>query len=126
MKVTRVAASLAVAVAVVALSGCAGYSEYMWRSAKPNLNSYTKTQYQPNSYEVLGTVKAETQMLEVVGVYIGGTDGQGILWAHAKEKYGDRCTGIKDITATSEVIAVLPPIFSRIDTTYYGTAVQEK
>ncbi len=113
---------------MVMMTGCMGYLEYLDRTMKPNLNSFTATEYRAqNNYEVLGTVTGNVEAIEVLGVYVGGTDGQAVLWEEATKRYsGQKFTGIKDICASKQFIGVLPPVFSQIKTTYYGTVVREK
>ncbi len=106
--------------------GCVGYAEYLNRSFKPNMNSFTRTRYNVEEFEVLGVVTAEGESLCVLGVYVGGEEGQALLWERARERYGDNVTGIKDVSARTEYVAVLPPIFSKVKTIFVGTAVHEE
>jgi hypothetical protein len=110
-----------------ALSGCAGYIEYMKRSPGSNSRqTQTVTRYESNSYEVLGVVTARGESKCVLGIIVEGEEGEGLLWSSARSEFGDRMTGIKDINVSYEYQSILPPIFSEITTTYVGTAIHEK
>jgi len=112
---------------MVALTGCAGYIEYMKRSASPGFNvTQTMTRYESTDYEVLGVVMAQGDSRCIMGVFIEGEEGEGLLWDAAKTVFGDQVTGIKDISASHKYQSVLPPVFSEIRTTYIGTAIKEK
>jgi hypothetical protein len=112
--------------ALMVVSGC-GYGEYMQRSKGPGLNAtQTVTRYEATNYDVLGMVRAEGKSRCVLGIIIEGTEGEGLLWDEAINKFGDRVTGLKDINIAYEYQAILPPIFCEIETTYVGTAVHEK
>ncbi len=112
---------------VLAVPGCAGYIEYMKRSPGPNIwQTQTVTRYESTHYEVLGVVTATGTSKCVLGILVEGEEGEGLLWAAAKSEFGDRFTGLKDITVSYEYQSILPPIFSQITTTYVGTAVCEK
>lgn len=120
----RVLSTVALIGLVSLTLGCSGL-EYMQRSQKPNIHSYTKTEYEPQSYEVLGPIEAVGKGMSVLGVFAEGEDGQGLLMAAARAKYGDQVTGLKDITSHSEWLSVLGFVFSRIETTYHAVAVKE-
>lgn len=125
MRKTVVCLTLAV-FSMLLLTGCAGYLEYMSRSSKCPLNGFTDTRYHVEDYEVLGAVKATGRSIVVLGVYVKGEEGVGLLWEEAIEKFGNKVTGIKDVTAVSDYTGVLPPVYGEIITTYIGTAVHEK
>jgi hypothetical protein len=108
------------------LLGCFGYYEYLGRSGKPNIHSVTETDYEPKSYQVLGLVKATGTGSAILGIVLQGDDGQGLLWEAAISKFGERVTGLKDVSSSSKYRAILPPIFAEIQTTYYAVAVQER
>ena len=74
---------------------------------------------------MLGTVRAEGEGICVLGVYMAGKDGTGLLWDVAQLRFQNNFTGIKDVMAWSEYQGVLPPIFCQIKTTYVGTVVRE-
>jgi len=126
MRKSKVVLAVALAAGLLMLTGCGGYMEYMARSAKPNINACTETQYVSNNYQVLGTVRAVGEGRTVLGVYVAGKDGSGLLWDAAQLRYQGNFTGIKDVMAWSEYQGVLPPIFCQIKTTYVGTVVREK
>jgi hypothetical protein len=112
--------------ALMVVSGC-GYGEYLQRSKGPGLNAtQTVTRYDAKGYDVLGLVRAEGNSRSILGIVIEGTEGEGLLWTEAQNKFGDRVTGIKDINISYDYQSILPPIFSEIKTTYVGTAVHEK
>jgi len=112
-------------VGAAVLSGC-GYPEILHRSVRFNANTNVQTVYTSANYTVLGSVKAEGESRCILLVYHEGTVGQGLLWEEAKERYGDKVTAIKDITAKTHYMGILPPIYSLAKTTYRGTAIQEK
>ena len=120
-----VLAGLAIAVFLIA-AGCAGYPEYLNRSLKVKLRAGTSTQYTATKYEILGPVEAKGRSFTVLGVYVEGKEGEALLWAEARKKYGDKVNGIKDICAISDYKGILPPVFCEIFTTYMGIAVHEK
>jgi hypothetical protein len=123
----RVVGVLTVVMFLFISTGCAaGFIEYQERTYAPNIHSTTKTQYAPKSYQVLGLVEAEGEATSLLGMVVEGNNGQGLLWDAAKEKYGNRVTGLKDVTSKSEFRAMLPIILNEITTTYYGIAVQER
>ena len=111
-------------IAVGLMSGCAGYMEYMQRSMAPNINSATVTEYGSEEYTVLGPVEAVGESKCILGVYITGEDGQGLLMRAAKQAFPN-ATGVKDVSAVKNYEGVLPPVYATITTTYYGVAVQE-
>ena len=125
MRKSRLVVSCLLLFSLAFLTGCAGYMEYLDRSYKANLNSFTRTDYTAGPYQVLGPVRAHVESLCVLTVYVEGKDGQGALWREAQEKYPGQVTGIKDVCVETEWSGVLPPVFSRIRTTYYGIAVRE-
>ncbi len=125
MRRSRIVVAAALAAGLIMLTGCGGYMEYMARSAKPNINAHTQTQYVSNNYQVLGTVRAVGEGTTVLGVYVAGKDGAGLLWDAAQLRYQGNFTGIKDVMAWSEYQGVLPPLFCQIKTTYVGTVVRE-
>ncbi len=106
--------------------GCAGYLEYVDRSVKPNVNSNTVTQYRVDKYKVLGPVSATCTSECILGLIVRGKEGQGLLWEKAREKYGDKVTEIKDISAYYDYTAILSPIYCKVITTYVGTAVRKQ
>lgn len=109
------------------LAGCSGYMEYLNRSPRPtDNNTNLMTRYTSSDYDVLGVVEAEGESRCLVGIIVEGTEGEGLLWKKAKEEYGKRVTGIKDIGKWYEYEGILSPIFSEIKTTYIGTAVHER
>jgi hypothetical protein len=61
----------------------------------------------------------------VLGIFVSGHEGEGLLWNDARSKYGDKCTGIKDIAAAGEWTSVFGPIYTERNTTYSGIAVQD-
>ncbi len=113
---------------VLMLSGCAGWVEYMGRSSMPiGVNGAgTLTTYQAKSYTVLGMVTAHADAKCILGIVIEGEGGNGLLWKAAQLKFGDKATGIKDIMTSYKYTGILPPIYSEIERTYVGTAVQEE
>jgi hypothetical protein len=124
MKTAHLAACCLGALAL--LVGCEAIpTEYGLRSMKPNINAGTLTRYSPASYVVLGPVEAQGESSTILGVVTNGSEGQGLLWKRAKERYGDSVTGIKDVTASYEYSSVLLPVWGKITTTYYGVAVRE-
>lgn len=114
-----------IALTIVLLSGCAGFPEYMNRSGKSNLNSVNGTEYQSSDFEVLGHVEADANGVLLLGLVTNGEDGAGLLWEEAVSEYGDQVTGIKDIRVKNKYQGILSPIYSKINTTYYGVAVSE-
>lgn len=109
---------------IVVLPGCAG--EYLLRTMKPTVNSMTKTVYQAGNYDILGPVSAKVESVCILGVYEAGTDGQGALWTEAQLRFPGKVTGLKDVSAVYEYVAILAPIYCKITTTFSGLAVQEK
>lgn len=113
--------------AVLLMTGCMGYFEFMNRSTAPTrLQTQITTKYESKSYDVLGVVTAKGESKCVLGVLVEGEEGEGLLWNAAKSEYGDRMTAIKDINVSYEYQSILPPIFSEITTTYVGTVIREK
>jgi len=116
-----------IAASLLMVSGCAGYLEYLDRSARPGINATTTvTRYEATDYDVLGIVSAKGESRCILGIIVEGTEGEALLWDAAKSKFGNQVTGIKDINKTYEYQSVLPPIFCEIKTTYVGTAVHER
>lgn len=110
---------------LLVVQGCAiGYMSYMDRTATPNIQSHTATDYQADGYDVLGTVEAVGESKCILGIVVEGTDGQGLLMKEAGRKF-QGVTGIKDVSAYKEFEGILPPVYCKIETTYYGTAVAE-
>lgn len=126
MRTLRVALGVAAAVALLGLSGCAGYPEYLGWGAKPNIQSHTQTEYQSTNYEVVGVVRATGEGTCILGVYAGGKDGQGLLWEQATIMTQGNFTGIKDIAAWTEYESILAPLVCKFKTTYIGTVVRER
>jgi len=123
MRLGRIASISVALLAVMLLAGCASYP---WYGGSYRLKDTTQTRYESASYEVLGPVNASGRSVIILGIFVQGIEGEGLLWPAAKEKYGDKVTGIKDITAAGNYTGILPPIYVECLTTYTGTAVQEK
>ena len=116
-----------IAVGLFAFPGCAGYIDYMKGSTTPSFNgTQTITRYESKAYDVLGIVRAEGNSKCIMGIIVEGTEGTGLLWDAARNQFGDRVTGIKDINLSYDYQSVLSPIFCEITTIYVGTAVHEK
>ena len=109
----------------LAAAGCMS-PEYLTRSAKPNMNSANITQYEPKEYTVLGPVTASANSRSILGIIAEGHEGQGLLWEAARTKYGDKVTGIKDISVSYDYTAILAFVYNEVRTTYTGIAVSEK
>ncbi len=123
----RIVCVFFLAAALLSVTGCAGYMEYLHRSPWPNFRAtQTLTRYESTNYEVLGIVRAEGYSRCIVGVVIQGTEGEALLWDEAINKFGNRVTGIKDINVSYDYMGIIPPIYSVIYTSYVGTAVHEK
>ena len=119
--------AVVMALMLLAASGCAGYFEYMKRSSRPYGNmSQTITRYDSKDYDVLGMVMAQGYSRCILGILTEGEEGEALLWNEARRLYGDRVTGMKDISISYDYQSVLAPIFSEIHTTYVGTAVRDK
>lgn len=115
------------AMAIFTVTGCAGYMEYLKRSRSPyGSMAQTVTRYESKDYEVLGMVTATGYSRCILGVIVEGEEGEGLLWNEVRRLYGDRATGIKDISISYDYQSVLAPVFSEISTTYVGTAVRDK
>jgi len=109
------------------MTGCAGYIEYMKRSRSPyGSMAQTITRYESKDYDVLGIVMATGYSRCVLGVVVEGEEGEALLWIEARRLYGDRATGMKDISISYDYQSILPPVFSEIRTTYVGTAIHDK
>ncbi len=112
---------------IFTLSGCAGYMEYMERSRSPyGSMAQTVTRYESKDYEVLGIVMAVGYSRCIMGIIVEGEEGEALLWNEARRLYGDRVTGIKDISISYDYQSVLAPVFSEISTTYVGTAIRDQ
>ena len=112
---------------IFTMTGCAGYMEYLKRSRSPyGSMAQTITRYESKDYEVLGMVMATGYSRCILGIIVEGEEGEGLLWNEARRLYGDRATGIKDISISYDYQSVLAPVFSEISTTYVGTAVRDK
>jgi uncharacterized SAM-binding protein YcdF (DUF218 family) len=117
----------AMAMMLLTMTGCAGYFEYMQRTRSPYGNTaQTITRYESRDYEVLGIVMAGGYSRCIMGIIIEGEEGDALLWNEARRLYGDRVTGIKDISMSYDYQSILAPVFSEIQTTYVGTAVRDK
>lgn len=119
-KIISVATALT---ALVFLAGCAMGPNY---GGAYFLNDQTVTKYNSQNYTVLGPVTASGRAIMVLGVYVSGHEGEGLLWADARNKYGDKVTGIKDISAAGDWTSILGFVYAERLTTYSGIAVQEK
>jgi hypothetical protein len=115
------------AAVIFSVTGCAGYMEYMQRSRSPyGSMAQTITRYESRDYEVLGIVMAAGYSRCILGIIVEGEEGEALLWNEARRLYGDRVTGIKDISISYDYQSVLAPVFSEISTTYVGTAIRDK
>jgi len=112
--------------AMVALTGCGGYPEYLAWGAKPNIHATTTANYQTSNYEIVGVVRATGEGTCILGLYAAGKDGQGLLWEQAQMTTQGNFTGIKDIAAYTEYKAILPPLVCDYKTTYIGTVIRER
>lgn len=113
------------------MTGCASYVEFAGRSIQPvNVHGAgTVTMYQAKNYEILGKVEARGDSLCVIGCVATGKEGDALLWDEAIRKYGDKVTGLKDITNTYDYTAISffwMPILSQVERTYMATAIREK
>jgi hypothetical protein len=108
--------------AVVSLSGCASGPIY---GGQYYLNDFTQTKYQSDNYTVLGPVTAHGRAVMVLGVYVSGHEGEGLLWAEARNKYGDKVTGIKDMAAIGDWTSILWFVYAERLTTYSGIAIRD-
>jgi hypothetical protein len=127
MRTLRKAALLGLCAGIIFMvSGCAvGYMAYGQRSMKPNVNSASITQYESTDYKVLGKVTATGESKCLLGIIVSGNEGEGLLWDAAQAKFGDKATGLKDVDASYNYQAIMPPIYATIKTTYTGIAVSE-
>lgn len=115
------------AMMLLSATGCAGYFEYMKRSSRPYGNmTQTITRYDSKDYEVLGIVMAQGYSRCILGILAEGEEGEALLWNEARRLYGDRVTGMKDISISYDYQSILAPVFSEVHTTYVGTAVRDK
>ena len=108
--------------ALVFLAGCTMGPNY---GGAYLLNDHTMTKYQVQNYTVLGPVAASGRAVWVLGLFVSGHEGEGLLWADARSKYGEKVTGIKDISATGDWLSILGFVYSERITAYSGIAVQE-
>lgn len=123
----RVFSVCMMAMVLISMTGCAGYFEYMKRSRSPyGSMAQTITRYESKDYDVLGMVMATGYSRCVLSIIVEGEEGEALLWIEARRLYGDRVTGMKDISISYDYQSVLPPVFSEIRTTYVGTAVHDK
>lgn len=122
MKTSNWVAAGAAVMALLFMAGCVGGPIY---GGQYYLNDHTVTKYQHPTYTVLGPVTASGKALMVLGVYVSGHEGEGLLWADARSKYGDKVTGIKDISAAGDWTSILWFVYAERLTTYTGVAVQE-
>lgn len=112
---------------IFTITGCAGYMEYMKRSRSPyGSMAQTITRYESRDYDVLGIVMAVGYSRCIMGIIVEGEEGEALLWNEARRLYGDRVTGIKDISISYDYQSILAPVFSEISTTYVGTAIRDK
>lgn len=126
MKGKRVTLFAALIMMALLLSGCGvGWMQYMTRTPQTEWNDSTKTEYEGGDYNVLGIVEAETESSCILGIVIEGQEGKGILWREAMQMYGDKVKNIKDVSVLYEYTGILPPIYAKINTTYYGVAVDK-
>ena len=123
MRLIKIASICAAFLLLALLTGCASYPYY---GGSYHLNDHTQTKYENQNYEVLGPVTAQGRSTVILGIVVQGHEGEGLLWPNAKEKYGEKVTGIKDIFAYGDYTGILPPIYVECLTTYFGTAVAEK
>ncbi len=127
MKFSKISTPIFILLFSLIISGCAvGHYEYLMRSKTDALNSKIVTRYEVKDYKILGPVRAQGRSVEVLAVYVEGKEGEALLWDAAREEYGSKVTGIKDIQVTYEYKAILPPIYSEVITTYTGIAVSER
>lgn len=118
-------------VGFVFMTGCASYVEFIGRSIQPvNVHGAgTVTMYTAKDYDILGKVTARGDALSVIGCIAIGKEGDALLWDEAVRKYGDKVTGLKDITNTYDYTTISffwMPILSQVERTYMATAIREK
>ena len=109
-------------IAIVFLAGCASGPNY---GGAYFLNDQTVTKYHSQNYTVLGPVSASGRAVMVLGLFVSGHEGEGLLWTDARNKYGEKVTGIKDISAAGDWLSILGFFYAERMTTYSGIAVQE-
>jgi hypothetical protein len=114
----------------VFMTGCASYLEFIGRSIQPvNVHGAgTVTMYNAKDYDILGKVTVRGNSVSVLGCISIGKEGDALLWDEAVQKYGDKVTGLKDITNSYDytTISFIFPILSQVERTYMATAIREK
>jgi hypothetical protein len=123
MKMPSKIAMMILAAVPLVISGCSMHPSYNGLYARKDA---TSTGYQAASFTVLGPVTATGHAKGVLGITVEAHEGEGLLWDAARSKYGDKVTGIKDITSFGDYESVLGFIYWKLDTTYTGVAVYEK
>ena len=125
MRVQKRIAIVSLAAASVVMAGCVSLPQYGGFYHRKDDTDTNYTAYSAEKYEVLGRVTAKGHANSVLGLFVKAHEGEALLWDEAKMLYGDKVTGIKDITSTADYTSVLF-FFWDLKVTYSGVAVHEK
>lgn len=110
---------------VATTSGC-GSLFHKFTGPKSLRNEWTTRTLDPVSttYDKLGPVRAYGTSTIILGfVFNEGNEGYGLMMTEARQRYGEDVTTILYPMISYEYRGILYPIYGKIDTHYFGTAV---